>query len=133
MTPEIPPPTPEIPGPEVTPETDLFWEATARGELLVKVCTACEAAYWYPRARCPFCLSDSTEWQRASGHGTIYSYTIMRREPVPYALASVTLDEGMWMLTNVVDCDLDTITIGQRVRVVFHPTNGAPVPMFTPR
>jgi hypothetical protein len=57
----------------------------------------------------------------------------MRRAEIPYAIAYVTLDEGVTMLTNIVDCDLDTLRIGQRVRVVFKPTEGGPpVPMFTP-
>jgi uncharacterized OB-fold protein len=45
----------------------------------------------------------------------------------------VTLAEGVAMMTNIVDCDLDSIRIGQAVRVVFKPTDGGPpVPMFTP-
>ena len=39
----------------------------------------------------------------------------------------------MTMLNNIVDCDLDALRIGQRVQVVFKPTEGGPpVPMFTP-
>ena len=69
----------------------------------------------------------------ASGRGTIYSYSVMRRVPVPYAIGYVTLEEGVTMMTNIVDCDLDAIRIGQRVKVVFKPTDGGPpVPMFTP-
>ena len=57
----------------------------------------------------------------------------MRRAPVPYAIAYVTLDEGPTMMTNIVDCDLDKIKIGQAVRLVFKPSEGGPpVPMFTP-
>ncbi len=57
----------------------------------------------------------------------------MRRAPEPYAVAYVTLDEGPTMLTNLVDCDLDRLAIGQRVRLVFTPTEGgAPVPTFRP-
>ena len=56
-----------------------------------------------------------------------------RAGPIPYAIAYVTLDEGVTMLTNIVDCDLDTLRIGQRVKVCFKPTDGdAMVPMFTP-
>jgi hypothetical protein len=37
------------------------------------------------------------------------------------------------MMTNIVDCDLDQIRVGQRVRLVFKPTEGGPpVPAFTP-
>jgi len=57
----------------------------------------------------------------------------MRRAPVPYAIAYVELAEGPRMMTNIVDCDLDKIAIGQPVRLVFKPSEGGPpVPMFTP-
>ena len=60
-------------------------------------------------------------------------FSVMRRVPVPYTLAYVTLEEGVTMMTNIVDCDLDKIRIGQKVKVVFKPTEGGPpVPMFTP-
>jgi len=121
-----------IPAPQVTPETRPFWDAAAEGQLLIKTCTACGQAHHYPRALCPFCFSDRTEWRPASGRGTIYSYSVMRRVPVPYAIAYVTLEEGISMMTNIVGCDLDAIRIGQAVKVVFAPTEGGPpVPMFT--
>jgi uncharacterized protein len=122
-----------IPAPPVNPETKPFWDGAAAGKLLVKRCTACDTAHHYPRARCPFCGSDRTEWTEASGHGTVYSYSVFRRAPIPYAIAYVTLDEGATMMTNIVECDLDAIRIGQPVRVVFKPTDGGPpVPMFRP-
>jgi hypothetical protein len=123
----------KIPAPEANPETRPFWEAAAQGRLLIGKCKACGKPHYYPRALCPFCGSDATEWVQAGGGGSIYSYSVMRRVPVPYALAYVTLDEGVTMMTNIVDCDLDAIRIGQRVRVAFKPTEGGPpVPMFTP-
>jgi uncharacterized OB-fold protein len=123
----------KIPAPEVTVETRPFWDAAAAGRLLVKRCEACGERHHYPRARCPFCGSERTTWQEASGRGRIYSFSVMRRAPQPYAIAYVTLDEGATMMTNIVDCDLDAIRIGQAVRVVFRPSDGGPpVPMFTP-
>ncbi len=123
----------KIPAPQATPETQPFWEAATTGTLLVKKCASCAQVHHYPRALCPFCFSQATQWLPASGRGTIYSYSVMRRVPVPYAIAYVTLEEGVTMMTNIVDCDLDSIRIGQRVKVVFKPTEGGPpVPMFTP-
>jgi uncharacterized OB-fold protein len=123
----------KIPAPEANPETRPFWEAAAQGRLLIKTCASCGQPHYYPRSICPFCGSDATEWLTASGRGTIYSYSVMRRVPAPYALAYVTLDEGVTMMTNIIDCDLDAIRIGQRVQVVFKPTEGGPpVPMFAP-
>jgi len=122
-----------IPAPAVTSETRPFWDAAVKGQLLVKRCTACRQAFHYPRPICPHCGSDATEWLQASGRGTIYTFSVMRRVPVPYAIAYVTLEEGVSMMTNIVGCDLDTIRIGQAVRVVFKPSEGGPpVPMFTP-
>lgn len=122
-----------IPAPIPNPETQAFWDAAAQGKLLLRHCTACGQAHYYPRTICPFCFSDRTEWREASGKGTIYSYSVMRRAEVPYAIAYVTLAEGPTMMTNIVECDLDAIRIGQAVAVTFLPSEGgAPVPMFKP-
>ena len=122
-----------IPAPQPTVETQPYFDAASRGSLVVKTCRACGQSHHYPRALCPFCGSDRTEWTPASGRGTIYSYSVMRRATPPYAIAYVTLEEGPTMMTNIVDCDLDQIRVGQRVTVVFKPSDGGPsVPMFTP-
>jgi uncharacterized OB-fold protein len=122
-----------IPAPEPNPETKPFWDAAAQGRLLIKSCRACGQPHYYPRALCPHCFSDQTEWKTAAGTGTIYSYSVMRRAETPYAIAYVTLDEGVSMMTNLVGCDFDALRIGQRVKVVFTPTDGGPpVPTFTP-
>jgi len=123
----------KITAPQPNVETQAFWDAAAGGRLLIKKCAGCGEAHYYPRAICPFCFSDRTDWVEASGRGTIYTYSVMRRAPVPYAIAYVTLAEGPTMMTNIVDCDLDRIAIGQAVRLVFKPSEGGPpVPMFTP-
>ncbi len=123
----------KIPAPPITPEARPFWDAAAGGRLLIKKCAACGQLHHYPRSICPFCGSDRTDWREASGKAMIYSYSVMRRVPVPYAIAYVTLAEGVTMMTNIVDCDLDAIRIGQAVKVVFRPTEGGPpVPMFAP-
>ncbi len=123
----------KIQAPQPNPETKAFWDACAQGRLMIGKCRACGETHYYPRAICPNCLSEETELQPASGQGVIYTYSVMRRAPVPYAIAYVTLAEGPTMMTNIVDCDLNAIRIGQRVRLVFKPSEGGPpVPMFTP-
>ena len=123
----------KISAPLVNFETQHFWDAAGEGKLLYKKCAACGEPHFYPRPFCPFCFSDKVDWQEASGRGTIYTYSVMRRAPVPYAIAYVTLAEGPTMMTNIVDCDLDAIKIGQAVKLVFKPTEGGPpVPMFAP-
>jgi len=114
--------------------TAPFWRAAAEGVLMIRRCTACGEAHWYPRPFCPHCGSDATDWVRASGDGTVYSYTVTRKAgPAPYVLAYVTLAEGVTMLTNLVDAEIESLHIGQRVRVTFREAEGGgAVPVFAP-
>ncbi|WP_028226368.1 Zn-ribbon domain-containing OB-fold protein [Paraburkholderia ferrariae] len=123
-----------IPAPLKNPENREYFEAAGNGRLLVKHCPDCGKSHHYPRSFCPFCHSPRVEWREASGRGTLYTYTVTRRAgPTPYALAYVTLEEGPTMLTNIVDCDLDSLSVGQAVKVVFKASeDGTAVPMFTP-
>ncbi len=123
----------KIAAPAPDAETKPFWDAAGEGKLLLKRCRACGEVHYYPRAICPFCFSADTAWIAAAGRGVIYSYSVVRRGPSRYAIAYVTLDEGVTMMTNIVDCDVDHLAVGQNVRLVFRPSEGGPpVPMFTP-
>lgn len=115
------------------PENRDYWEAAERGELLVKRCSDCDKPHYYPRAHCPFCSSAATVWERSAGNGAIYSYSVVRYLSPAYCPAYVELDGGPTMLTQIVDCDVDTLDVGTRVRVVFRPgADGRTLPMFTP-
>lgn len=123
----------KIPAPTPTPETEAFWKGAAEGKLMLRRCTACKKTHWYPRAVCPHCMGAASDWFEAAGTGEIYTYSIMRRVPEPYAIAYVTLAEGPTMMTNIVGCDLDSIRIGQKVKIAWVPSEGGPpVPCFTP-
>ena len=118
--------------PDTNPETKPFWDACAAGKFLIRRCTACRKAHWYPRSLCPFCFGEC-EWVEGSGKGKIYSFSVMARAEVPFAMAYVTLEEGPSMMTNFVDCDFDALRVGQRVKLKWTPTeNGPPVFTFTP-
>ncbi len=124
-----------FPAPTVDPETEEFWNATREGILLVRHCKSCESAHYYPRTICPHCGSDDTYFEQASGKGTIYSYSVMRRAKIPYALAYVTLEgTDISMMTNIIDCNLDDLSVGQAVQLKFSKTVDSEfqVPTFTP-
>jgi uncharacterized OB-fold protein len=119
--------------PGTTPENAPFFDAANAGKLLLGKCGSCRDFHYYPRMQCPHCGSKLVDWLPAVGTGVIYSWSTLRRgTPVPYTLAYVTLDEGVSVLTNMVDCDARDIRIGVRVQVCFKPTDGGvAVPMFT--
>jgi len=122
-----------FPSPGTNVENQPYWDAAKQGKLMVKFCAACNKNHFYPRALCPHCLSADTQWRESTGGGTIYSYSVMRRVPQPYAIAYVTLDDGVTMMTNIVDCDFDQLTIGQRVKVAFRQSDGdVVIPVFVP-
>jgi uncharacterized OB-fold protein len=117
---------------DTNPETKPFFEGTAAGKFLIRRCTACKKAHWYPRGLCPFCFGECA-WEEASGKGKIYSLSVMKRAETPYVMAYVTLAEGPTMLTNIVDGDMDALKIGQEVKVKLVPTEGGPpMPVFAP-
>ena len=123
----------KIPAPKALPETLAYWRAADEGRLLVKRCNSCGQFHHYPRDICPHCLSSDTVWQDAAGTGTVYSLSTMGTGDAAYTLAFVTLDEGVTLMTNLVDCDPSGVHIGDKVRVVFMPSQGGhAVPMFTP-
>ncbi len=120
-----------IPAPQPDPESAPYWQAAAEGRLLIRRCTGCGEAHHYPRSFCPFCFCGDTRWEEVSGRGTIYTFSVMRRAAVPYAIAYVTLAEGPTMMTNIVEADLDSLRIGQPVELLFQDSDaGPPVPMF---
>jgi uncharacterized OB-fold protein len=118
------------------PEATRFWEACAEGRLEVQRCRACGARFLFPRALCPECSSSELDWLVASGRGTLYSYTIVWRAgaphlDVPYVLALVDLDEGVRLMTHIVNCPHDQLAVGMPVRVRFDPPlAGRPMPLF---
>lgn len=125
-------PTREVMAPVPSPETEKFWAAARDKRLLVGFCRSCGKRHFYPRSHCPHCLSSETEWRNAEGTGTIYSVSVMRRAPVPYAIAYVELAEGPRMLANVVNCDLDSLSIGQEVSLTFLDFGQGMLPAFEP-
>ena len=114
------------PLPVIDEETRPWWEALQRHELYVQKCRDCGDLRYHPRAQCTSCLSPRTEWVRCSGRGKVYTFTATYqnpgagfRESLPYIMAWVELDEGVKMLTNVVECRPEDAKIGMPVEVVY--------------
>lgn len=127
------------PPPVVGPETEVFWAATAEGRLLLPRCDACSEVFWYPRGICPRCGSLAVSWITSPGRGSVYSWTLNRRgegayaEVGPYVLAYVELDEGVCLMTNVVEVDPAQLEVGARVVVSFADTGeGVSLVRFRP-
>lgn len=126
--------------PPVTDTTEPFWEATKEERFLVQWCTDCNEAIFFPREVCPSCLGTSLEWRESTGRGTVYAFSVQHRpanpfmaDRVPYTVALVELDEGIRLMSNVIDVDPDQVEVGMPVTVAWEPlSDGRNLPQFSP-
>lgn len=127
------------PVPMVTSTTARFWKATTEGRFELQRCGACGVVVWFPKKHCPECWSDSLTTFNASGKGSVYSFTIIRKvaneykQATPFVVAYVELEEGPRVMTNIVDCDVESVAVGMPVEMVFHDTGeGSALYRFRP-
>lgn len=127
--------------PPTTALTAPYWEAAARGELVIQTCRSCGFRPFPPRAHCPACGASELTWQPVSGKGSVYTYTVARRAPhpvfaeqCPMVIAVVELEEGPRLMTNVIGCDPAEVSVGMAVQVDFDPIDDSDLmlPVFRP-
>jgi uncharacterized OB-fold protein len=117
-----------------------FWEATRHRRLALPWCTTCERPLWFPREVCPICRGTAFDWRRATGFGEVRSVTIHHQPGLeagaidgPRAVGLVELPEGVRMMSPIVGCRLEDITVGMAVRVTWVPlADGRHLPQFAP-
>jgi|SRR5699024_115737 len=126
------------PIPKIDNDSKVFWDGCNDGKLLIQYCNDCNRYIYYPRICCPHCMSSNFEWKESNGRGRVYSYTIVRygapgfQEDVPYIVALVELNEGVRMITNIIDCNLNDIKCDLLVEVDFIKRENVRLPMFRP-
>jgi uncharacterized protein len=117
-----------------------FWDATRQKKLVIQYCKTAGKFQHFPRPVSIFTgRRRDIEWREVSGRGKVFSFTIAHRGPPafqgaePYAVASVTLDEGVNVIANMVNCTADELQVGLRVKPYWHPLpNGEHLLMWQP-
>jgi hypothetical protein len=114
------------PLPRINELSGPHWEGLKRHELLIQRCIACGKHWFPPSHRCPACLSIEYEWAPVSGKAHLWSWIHMwqRYYPafeaeIPYNVAYVELEEGVRMMTNLVDVDLEDLRCDMPLEPVF--------------
>ncbi len=128
------------PVPYPSPETQPFWDACKRHELVLPYCAECARFFFYPRTFCPRCFGDRLEWRNCSGRGTLYTFAVQFRPQMPgftppYVTAIVQLDEGPRLMTNLVGVEPspESIKCDIPVEVVWEDaTDDITLPLFRP-
>lgn len=116
-----------------------YWEATRDKRLIAQYCRRTGKFQFFPRPVSIFTGRRDLEWRELSGRGRIFSYTIARRAPEPFRghepffIATVTLEEGINVIANVVNCPPEKLSVGLDVKPYWHPLpDGAHLLMFQP-
>jgi uncharacterized OB-fold protein len=112
-------------GPAANSDTQFFWDGTRAGRLLIQRCSDCQALRHPPGPACPHCHSLQWDTVEASGRGTLYSWTALHRPPAlgfvdgPAVAVVVELAEGVRLISNIADAEIDTLRIGEPLEVFF--------------
>ncbi len=103
-----------------------FYGWCKQGELRFQCCKACGTFRHVPRETCAECNSFDAVWARSTGRGIVYSWTVVERalhpaftDSTPMAPVVVEMEEGVRLLSEVVDCRPDELEIGMPVKVEF--------------
>ncbi|WP_433521503.1 Zn-ribbon domain-containing OB-fold protein [Nocardia pseudovaccinii] len=134
------------PEPKPVPVTDHtsrpFWDACREHRLVVQRCNNCRRWRWTPSPVCPGCQSWSAEWEQVPGTGRVASFVVLHRAfhaaftgDVPYVVAHVRLDgcdNRAVMISNLVDCPVEVVSVDMEVEVLFEDRDEVTVPLFRP-
>lgn len=100
-------------------------EIPRRYRLEAAKCDGCGKIYFPPRLVCSDCQSRDFHAVKLQEKGKVLTYTVIHVAPeqfatqTPYIIAIVELNDGVKITSQVVDCAVDDVKIGDKVKVVF--------------
>jgi hypothetical protein len=104
----------------------VYWrEAPYRYSLIGNKCKKCCKVYYPPRKVCRVCGSKELEEVKLSERGKVVTFTVIHTPPVgyekyaPYVVGVVELENGVRVLSQIVDCKPEDIAIGTDVEATF--------------
>jgi len=124
------------PLPDIASVDKPFWEEAQKGNFVLQKCQDCGRLQFLPRPVCVNCFSRKLGWQQSEGTGNIYSFTSVyvpvrpaprkqvEKTGVPIIFAAIDLDEGVRVLSEIVDCLPEEVKLGARVKVCFEEAPG---------
>jgi uncharacterized OB-fold protein len=115
-----------------------FWAFVEGGELRIQRCGACGTSRHPPRPVCAGCGSTAQEWASASGRGEVWAATVIHPPTLPafaartpYGAVVVRLEEGVFLVGNVLDRPPEAVAVGMQVEVaIIDVEPGLRLPLF---
>jgi uncharacterized OB-fold protein len=126
------------PRPATNEDNQFFFDGAARGELLIRSCTACGRDQHPPLPMCPACGGLTWTARAVPGTGTVYTFTVTSHPQFPgftspFVVALVELSCGARLVTNLIDVDPAEVSIGMPVEVAYIAVDDdLTLPLFRP-
>jgi hypothetical protein len=125
------------PKPKLDADNRAFWTGGAEGKLMLFRCHDCSSFIHPPSALCRHCLSENVGPEAVAGTGLVDTYTINYQAwapgmDVPFVIARVAVDgaPGVYLTTNIINCPVDAVDVGDKVRVTFEQQEEIYYPLF---
>lgn len=117
-----------------------FYAHCAAGELRFQRCGECGTWRHPPRYRCAACGSGTWSWERSTGRGEVFSWTVTHQaldpayaDELPYAVVVVELEEGPRLVGNLRGMAPADLALGLAVEVELEPVaDGIALTHFRP-
>lgn len=118
---------------EIQPDLE-FRKHLSEGRFMIQRSKSSGRFVFYPRVAEPGTGAQDLEWVKASGKGTVYSTTVVRKKPPEpsYNVALIDLDEGPRMMSRVEGLDPADVRIGMKVRARIAEQDGEHFVVFDP-
>ena len=127
--------------PDLKNETSApYWASVKEHQMRLQKCDDCGHVRFPYNTICTDCLSPNAQWLPVTGNGTLYSWVQFYQryhagweDELPYNVAYVLLDEGVGLITNLVNVKPEDITIGMPVKIYYDDvTPEVTLPKFQP-
>ena len=114
------------PRPTIDIDSKIYWEAAKNKKLMIQYSLDTKEYFLYSKQLTNSIDSKNIEWREVSGKGKIYSFTVVHapagpafKDETPYIVASIELEEGARIISNILTQDVANISIGDNVKVIF--------------
>jgi hypothetical protein len=126
------------PRPSIDSDSKIYWESAKNNKLMLQYSLDTKEYFLYSKQLTNASDSKNIEWKQVSGKGKVYSFTVVHapagpafKEDTPYIVASIELDEGARIISNILTDNIDNISVGDKVSVVFEKQDDdLTIPMF---
>ena len=115
-----------------------WWDAVDDGKVLIQRCKNCQTLRHPPRPMCAQCQSLEWDFVVSSGKGSVHTFTVIHHPQFPgydfpIIAALIDLEEGTRLMSNVVECKPEDVSIGMAVQgFVQEGDDGLKLPVFRP-